>query len=96
MCLLWLCYSLCLRDAQQEGMGSMKIKQGGLWLSGQTVVTDRLVASSIRSRPGRPLVFESTANVTLNARNSQGRLLNSLKLSKYDDLRETSPFKRFS
>ncbi|VVC42172.1 Hypothetical protein CINCED_3A023444 [Cinara cedri] len=65
-----------------EGMGSMKITQGGLWLSGRTLITDRLVASAIRSRTGRPLVFESTANVTLTARNSQGRLLNSLKLTK--------------
>ncbi|KAL4135654.1 hypothetical protein QTP88_007252 [Uroleucon formosanum] len=66
----------------QEGMGSMKITHGGLRLSGRTLVTNRLVASAIRSRPGRPLLIESTANVTLTARNSQGRLVNSLKLTK--------------
>ncbi|XP_022164678.1 zeta-sarcoglycan isoform X2 [Myzus persicae] len=65
-----------------EGMGSMKITHGGLRLSGRTLVTNRLVASAIRSRAGRPLLIESTANVTLNARNSQGRLVNSLKLTK--------------
>lgn len=65
-----------------EGMGSMKITHGGLRLSGRTLVTNRLVASAIRSRPGRPLLIESTANVTLTARNSQGRLVNSLKLTK--------------
>jgi len=61
----------------------MKITHGGLRLSGRTLVTNRLVASAIRSRPGRPLLIESTANVTLTARNSQGRLVNSLKLSEY-------------
>lgn len=61
----------------------MKIIHGGLRLSGRTLVTNRLVASAIRSRTGRPLLIESTANVTLTARNSQGRLVNSLKLSKY-------------
>ncbi|KAL5238502.1 hypothetical protein ACI65C_005912 [Semiaphis heraclei] len=65
-----------------EGMGSMKITHGGLRLSGRTLVTNRLVASAIRSRTGRPLLIESTANVTLTARNSQGRLVNSLKLTK--------------
>jgi hypothetical protein len=65
----------------QEGMGSMKITHGGLRLSGRTLVTDRLVATAIRSRAGRPLLIESAANITLNARNTQGRLVNSLKLS---------------
>lgn len=62
-------------------MGSMKITQGGLRLSGRTLVTDRLVATAIRARSGRPLLIESAANITLNARNTQGRLVNSLKLS---------------
>uniref|UniRef100_A0A2H8TEW7 Zeta-sarcoglycan n=2 Tax=Melanaphis sacchari TaxID=742174 RepID=A0A2H8TEW7_9HEMI len=65
-----------------EGIGSMKITHGGLRLSGRTLVTNRLVASAIRSRVGRPILIESTANVTLTARNSQGRLMNSLKLTK--------------
>ncbi|XP_026820169.1 zeta-sarcoglycan [Rhopalosiphum maidis] len=65
-----------------EGIGSMKITHGGLRLSGRTLVTNRLVASAIRSRTGHPLLIESTANVTLTARNSQGRLVNSLKLTK--------------
>lgn len=68
---------------QQEGIGSIKITQGGIQLSGRTLVTDRLVASAIRSRVGHPLLIESSANITLNARNSQGRLVNSLKLSEY-------------
>lgn len=67
----------------QEGMGSLKITNGGLKLSGRTLVTNRLVASAIRSRIGRPLLVESTANITLTTRNAQGRVLNSLKLSKY-------------
>jgi len=65
----------------QEGIGSMKITHGGLRLSGRTLVTNRLVASAIRSRVGHPLLIESTANVTLSARNSLGRQVNSLKLS---------------
>lgn len=64
-------------------MGSMKIVQGGLKLSGRTLIMDRLVASAIRSRAGRPILIESTANITLSARNSQGRLVNSLKLSEF-------------
>lgn len=70
-------------DVLQEGMGSMKIMQGGLQLSGRTLITDRLVATAIRSRAGRPILIESSANITLNARNQQGRLVNSLKLSKH-------------
>lgn len=62
-------------------MGPMKITPGGLRLSGRTLVTDRLVASAIRSRVGHPLLIESAANITMNARNADGRLLNSLKLS---------------
>ncbi|CAH1732810.1 unnamed protein product [Aphis gossypii] len=65
-----------------EGIGSMKITHGGLRLSGRTLVTNRLVASAIRSRVGHPLLIESTANVTLSARNSLGRQVNSLKLTK--------------
>ncbi|XP_050527329.1 gamma-sarcoglycan isoform X2 [Daktulosphaira vitifoliae] len=65
-----------------EGMGTLKIVNGGIRLSGHTVVLDRLIASTIRSRTGYPITVESSANVSIFARNSQGRLVNSLKLTK--------------
>ncbi|XP_050426502.1 delta-sarcoglycan isoform X2 [Adelges cooleyi] len=65
-----------------DGMGTIKVVNGGIRLSGHSVVLDRLIASTIRSRVGYPISIESAANISIFARNSQGRLVNSLKLTK--------------
>ncbi|GLH03714.1 Delta-sarcoglycan [Gryllus bimaculatus] len=57
-----------------EGMGQLRIVAGGVQLRGQALVLDALLASSIRSRYGQPLVLESSRNFTVNARGPDGRV----------------------
>ncbi|PSN47579.1 Delta-sarcoglycan [Blattella germanica] len=64
----------------QEGMGQLRIVTGGIQLSGQAMVLDALIASSIRSRRGQPITVESSRNFTVNARDEEGRVVNRLFL----------------
>lgn len=61
-------------------MGQLKIIPGGLRLDGKAFVMDSLIASSIRSRTGQPIVIESSRNLTLSTRNLNGQLQNMLFL----------------
>ncbi|CAH0560873.1 unnamed protein product [Brassicogethes aeneus] len=62
------------------GMGQLKIVSGGLKLDGKAYILGNLIVSSIRSRVGHPIVFESTRNFTLRARNEKGKSSSWLKL----------------
>ena len=64
----------------QEGMGQLRIVTGGIQLSGQAMVLDALIASSIRSRRGQPITVESSRNFTVNTRDGDGRVVNRLFL----------------
>ena len=56
----------------------MRITPNGIKLNGDAMVMDSLWTSQISSK--RPLVVESSYNITLTARDTQGRLANRLVL----------------
>lgn len=61
-------------------MGQLKIVPGGLQLTGQALFLDVLRASSIRSKFGQPIVFESSKNFTINTHDYEGHIDNQLFL----------------
>lgn len=61
-------------------MGQLKIVTGGLKLEGKAFVLDSLIASTIRSRTGHPIIIESSKNLTLSTRNENGFLDNLIFL----------------
>ncbi|XP_046994889.1 delta-sarcoglycan [Schistocerca americana] len=75
---LWV---LKVMEFSSEGMGSLRIVSGGVQLRGQALVMDTLLASSIRSRRGYPLLFESSRNFTVKTRDHNGRVASSLFLN---------------
>lgn len=70
----------CVCGVLQEGMGQLRIVTGGIQLSGQAMVLDALLASSIRSRRGQPITVESSRNFTINTRDEGGRIVNRIFL----------------
>ncbi|KAJ8922665.1 hypothetical protein NQ315_007697 [Exocentrus adspersus] len=68
---LWV---LKVMEFSSEGMGHLKIITGGIRLEGKAFVLDSLIASSIRSRTGQPIVVESSKNLTLKSRHKNGSL----------------------
>jgi len=52
-------------------------------LNGRAYFMDTMVASSISSREGKSLSFVSSQNLSISVRNSTGREVSNLKLSKY-------------
>ncbi|KYB27911.1 gamma-sarcoglycan isoform X1 [Tribolium castaneum] len=87
---LWV---LKVMEFSSEGMGQLKIVSGGLRLEGKAFVLDTLIASSIKSRTGQPIIVESSRNLTLASRSKNGLLSNMIFLG--DDRFEclTSTFK---
>lgn len=63
-------------------MGQLKIVTGGLKLEGKAFVLDSLIASSIKSRTGQPIIVESSKNLTMKARNRNGFVDSSVFLGK--------------
>jgi hypothetical protein len=63
-------------------MGPLKVIPGGIQLRGESMVLDNLIASRIRSRKGQPIHIESSRNISLLARGSDGRVLNKIFLGK--------------
>lgn len=61
-------------------MGQLKIVSGGVKLEGKAFILDSLIASSIRSRTGQPIVIESSRNLTLSTRDPNGLLDNLMYL----------------
>ncbi|XP_021925157.1 delta-sarcoglycan isoform X4 [Zootermopsis nevadensis] len=74
---LWV---LKVMEFSSEGMGQLRIVTGGIQLSGQAMVLDALLASSIRSRRGQPITVESSRNFTINTRDEGGRIVNRIFL----------------
>jgi hypothetical protein len=58
----------------------MKITPSGIQLNGEAMVLDTLITSQISAKQGHPLVFDSNQNITLNARDAQGRIANKIFL----------------
>ncbi|XP_033609788.1 delta-sarcoglycan isoform X2 [Cryptotermes secundus] len=74
---LWV---LKVMEFSSEGMGQLRIVTGGIQLSGQAMVLDALLASTIRSRRGQPITLESSRNFTINTRDEDGRIVNRIFL----------------
>ncbi|KAJ8984455.1 hypothetical protein NQ317_012520 [Molorchus minor] len=68
---LWV---LKVMEFSSEGMGHLKIVSGGLRLEGRAFILDSLIASSIKSRTGQPIIVESSKNLTLKSRHKDGSI----------------------
>ena len=64
----------------QEGMGSVRIVEGGLEVNGDSYILGNLVASSIRSRPNRPISIRAAHNISIIS--NQNHASNSITLGK--------------
>ncbi|XP_037382917.1 gamma-sarcoglycan isoform X2 [Talpa occidentalis] len=62
------------------GMGHLRVIKDGLRLEGESEFLFPLYAKEIRSRMDTSLLLQSTQNVTLNARNSEGEVTSRLKV----------------
>ncbi|XP_035211717.1 delta-sarcoglycan-like isoform X2 [Stegodyphus dumicola] len=67
-------------DFTMDGMGNLRIRKDGLRLEGQSVFLKSLYAAKIRSRQDQPITFESSRNITINTRNSKGKITSRLNL----------------
>lgn len=65
-------------------MGQLRIISNGLRMDGKAFIMDRLIASSIRSRPNQPIVLESSSNFTLVTRKRNGQIENLIYLGELD------------
>ncbi|XP_051882664.1 gamma-sarcoglycan isoform X4 [Pristis pectinata] len=55
-----------------DGMGHLRVTENGIRLEGESEFLFPLYAKEIRSRMDSPLLVDSSQNVTVNARNSNG------------------------
>ena len=67
---------------EQNGMGHLKMTPSGIQLNGEAMAMDTLMTSHVHARNGRPLLIDSSQNITLTARDNQGRSYNQLFLGK--------------
>jgi len=74
---LWLLRAM---QFSLNGIGNLKITPSGIQLNGEAMAMDTLMASHISARKGRPLVMDSSQNITITARDNQGRSYNQLFL----------------
>ncbi|CAO1338404.1 unnamed protein product [Diamesa serratosioi] len=72
---LWI---LKVMEVSSDGMGQLKVVNGGIQLDGQAMILDELRTSHIRSRHGQPITFESSRNITFNTHDADGRLENQI------------------
>ncbi|XP_072433472.1 gamma-sarcoglycan isoform X3 [Chiloscyllium punctatum] len=61
-----------------DGMGYLRVTENGLRLEGESEFLFPLYAKEIRSRTDSPLLVDSSQNVTVNARNSEGQITGRL------------------
>ncbi|KAM8785362.1 gamma-sarcoglycan isoform 2-T2 [Rhynchonycteris naso] len=62
------------------GMGHLHVTKDGLLLEGESEFLFPLYAKEIHSRADSSLLLQSTQNVTVNARNSEGEVMGRLKV----------------
>ncbi|XP_029644268.1 zeta-sarcoglycan [Octopus sinensis] len=65
-------------DFSIGGMGKLRILDNGIRVDGRTEFTKTLYTSKINSLPKKPLFVESSANVTIEARDKTGAVTNQL------------------
>ncbi|XP_039631621.1 delta-sarcoglycan [Polypterus senegalus] len=56
-----------------DGMGHLRITEKGLTLEGDSEFLKPLYAKEIQSRPGSPLLLQSSKNITINILNGQNK-----------------------
>ncbi|CAN7995520.1 unnamed protein product, partial [Ixodes hexagonus] len=71
--LLTVCYFIL-----KDGMGRLRIVEGGVQLNGDADILRTLYATRVQSRREDPLKIESPRNITMNARDKGGRISNRL------------------
>ena len=76
-------YIIWIIPFDQNGMGNLKITPSGIQLNGEAMAMDTLMTSHIHAREGRPLVLDSSQNITITARDNQGRSYNQLFLGNF-------------
>ncbi|KAI0228022.1 Delta-sarcoglycan [Lamellibrachia satsuma] len=60
------------------GMGKLRIRDNGVRVEGNTEFLQSVSASQVRAREGSTLYLESSQNITINARDSNGAVTNRL------------------
>ncbi|XP_065219608.1 delta-sarcoglycan isoform X2 [Planococcus citri] len=71
-----ICLTMWFMEVLQfssDGIGMLKIIEGGVMLKGKAYFMNSLVASSINSKRGKSLRFVSAHNISVSVRNSGGR-----------------------
>uniref|UniRef100_A0AAZ3PN58 Delta-sarcoglycan n=1 Tax=Oncorhynchus tshawytscha TaxID=74940 RepID=A0AAZ3PN58_ONCTS len=61
-----------------DGMGNLRITEKGLKLEGDSEFLQPLYAKEIQSRPGSPLLLQSSKNVSINILNGKNQLVTQL------------------
>ena len=62
----------------QDGIGNLRITPTGIQLNGEAMVLDTLLTSQISSKRG--LSLDSSQNITMTTRDTQGRIATQLFL----------------
>ncbi|XP_029843042.1 delta-sarcoglycan [Ixodes scapularis] len=65
-------------DFSLDGMGRLRIVEGGVQINGDADILQALHATHVQSRRDDPLKIESPRNITMNARSKEGRITNRL------------------
>lgn len=63
-----------------DGMGHLRVTENGIRLEGESEFLFPLYAKEIRSRTDSPLLVDSSQNVTINARDSNGHVTGRLTM----------------
>ncbi|XP_018584100.1 delta-sarcoglycan [Scleropages formosus] len=61
-----------------DGMGNLRITEKGLKLEGDSEFLQPLYAKEIQSRPGSPLLLQSSRNVSINILNGKNQIVTQL------------------
>ncbi|XP_048853601.1 delta-sarcoglycan isoform X1 [Brienomyrus brachyistius] len=61
-----------------DGMGNLRITENGLKLEGDSEFLQPLYAKEIQSRPGSPLLLQSSRNITINVLDGKNRMTSQL------------------
>ncbi|KAF8785370.1 Delta-sarcoglycan like protein [Argiope bruennichi] len=67
-------------DFSINGMGRLRIFRDGIRLEGRSHFLHTIYAAKIQSRRDQDLKLESSRNITINARNKEGKITNRLTL----------------
>lgn len=76
-----------------DGMGKLKITNKGVLLQGNAEFVKPLYAESIQTRQDKEMVVQSTANVTINARNESGDTVSQLLIGNHEIVAKQKVFK---